>query len=84
MDVDNKLIRAEACATVAAELRDKGFVPDLICAHPGCETLFLRDVWPAAPLLSYQEFFTTPMVLTMTSMLNCRATSIGSLVLACA
>lgn len=58
VDVDSKLIRAEACATVAAELRDKGFVPDLICAHPGWgEALFLRDVWPTAPLLSYQEFF---------------------------
>ena len=57
-DMDSKLIRGEACATAAAQLRDQGFVPDLVCAHPGWgEALFLRDVWPAVPLLCYQEFF---------------------------
>ena len=57
-DVDSKLIRGEACATAAAELRDKGFIPDIICSHPGWgEALFLRDVWPGVPLLCYQEFY---------------------------
>ena len=33
-------------------------MPDLICAHPGWgEALYLKDVWPQAPLLTYQEFF---------------------------
>ena len=48
----------EKCAVAVAQLRDKGFTPDLICAHPGWgEALFLRDVWPSVPLLSFQEFF---------------------------
>ena len=58
LELDSKFIRAEACAKAAAQLRDQGFQPELICAHPGWgEALFLRDVWPKARLLCYQEFY---------------------------
>jgi glycosyltransferase involved in cell wall biosynthesis len=39
-------------------LREDGFSPDLIVAHPGWgEALFLKDVCPKTPLLNYCEFF---------------------------
>lgn len=57
-ETQTKVIRGEACAMAARQLRDQGFVPDLICAHPGWgESLFLKDVWPTARLLCYLEFY---------------------------
>ncbi len=57
-DIETKVIRAEAAFLAARALRQEGFTPDLIVAHPGWgESLFLKDVWPAAKLAIYSEFF---------------------------
>jgi glycosyltransferase involved in cell wall biosynthesis len=50
--------RGQAVARLALELRNQGFVPDVICVHPGWgESLFLRDVFPTTKILLYLEFF---------------------------
>lgn len=57
-DLDTKVIRAEACMMAARDLKDRGFTPDVIVAHPGWgEAMFLRDVWPEARIGLYYELF---------------------------
>ena len=60
-DFETKTIRGEACFRAALRLKAQGFFPDLIIAHPGWgESLFLKDVWPAARLGIYAEFYYHP------------------------
>lgn len=57
-DLNTKLARAEACFQLACNLKKEGFYPDVIIAHPGWgEAIFLKDVWPAARLGLYCEYF---------------------------
>ncbi|MGE0221716.1 MAG: glycosyltransferase family 4 protein [Acetobacteraceae bacterium] len=45
---------ARACEALAGN----GFRPDLIVAHPGWgESLYVKEIFPAAPLLQYCEFY---------------------------
>ena len=56
-DFETKTIRAEACFRAALKLKETGYVPDIIIAHPGWgETLFIKQVWPKARLGIYCEF----------------------------
>jgi glycosyltransferase involved in cell wall biosynthesis len=57
-DLEVKTLRGEAAWKAAVKLREEGFVPDVIVAHPGWgESLFLQQVWPQARLGIYCEFF---------------------------
>lgn len=57
-DFESKVIRGEACFRAALRLKEQGFTPDLIIAHHGWgESLFVKDVWPAAKLGIYCEFY---------------------------
>ncbi len=57
-DLEAAVVRGQIVSQIALELRARGFVPDRIIGHPGWgETLFLRDVYPRARILSYCEFY---------------------------
>lgn len=57
-DLDQAVRTGAAAAARCRALRDDGVRPDLIVGHSGWgETLFLKDVFPDVPLLSYFEFF---------------------------
>lgn len=55
--VRNGLQVARACEVV----RQNGYRPDLIVAHPGWgESLYVKEVFPETPVLHYCEFFYRP------------------------
>lgn len=57
-EFETKVIRGEACAAAARDMKSQGFSPDVIVANPGWgESLFLKDVWPNAKMLAVIEFF---------------------------
>ena len=56
-EMETKVIRGEAAFRAALKLKDEGFCPDLMLAHPGWgESLYLKNVWPHAKLAIYCEF----------------------------
>ncbi|WP_435230285.1 glycosyltransferase family 4 protein [Pseudopelagicola sp. nBUS_20] len=58
IDFETKLLRGESCYLAARKLREQGFMPDIIVAHPGWgESMFLRDLWPEARIGLYYELY---------------------------
>ena len=58
VDMESKLLRGQSCLVAMRRLREAGFMPDVVLAHPGWgESLFAKDVWPQARLALYAEFF---------------------------
>lgn len=48
----------QAAAGAAEQLKKEGFIPDIICAHPGWgETLYLRDIFPDSLQFHFCEFY---------------------------
>ncbi|WP_116090611.1 glycosyltransferase [Sphingomonas crusticola] len=49
-------IRGAAAAAAAGRLKQDGFTPDVIIAHPGWgEPLFLKEIWPDARMIIFGE-----------------------------
>ena len=56
--VEGAVRRGQALVRAGLELKRRGFVPDVICAHAGWgESLYLKDVFPDSKLLNFYEFY---------------------------
>ncbi len=52
------VLNAQGVARAALDLRQSGFVPDVMLGHNGWgEIWYLKDVFPKSPLIGYFEFF---------------------------
>lgn len=55
---ESGILNGQAVAMKARELRESGFYPDIVVAHMGWgEALYIKEIWPKAPLLGYFEWF---------------------------
>jgi glycosyltransferase involved in cell wall biosynthesis len=55
---EEAVIRGEVVGRVLADIKEKGFKPDVICCHSGWgESFYIKDVYPDACLINYCEFF---------------------------
>lgn len=57
--VERSILQGQECWRTCKKLeQEEGFKPDIIVAHPGWgDALYLKDLWPDVPLLSYFEFY---------------------------
>ena len=57
-DYEDGVLHGQQVGRVCRALARGGFHPDIVVAHPGWgEALFVKDVFPRTPLLSYCEFY---------------------------
>lgn len=58
INLESGVVRGQAVARVLVALRDKGYRPDVVLAHPGWgEALFVKDIFPNARLVGFFEFY---------------------------
>lgn len=61
-DFETKLHHGELVQDIMVNLKKRGYVPDIILAHPGWgEAMFTKDVFPDTPRLDYCEFYYNAM-----------------------
>lgn len=59
--MESAVLHGQAVARLLLRIKARGFIPDVILAHPGWgETLYARDVFPAARLVHFCEWFYGP------------------------
>ncbi len=58
IDIEAKVIRGETVLRWALEMKNRGFTPDVVIAHPSWgESLFIKHVWPATKLGLFYEMY---------------------------
>ncbi|MDO9357509.1 MAG: glycosyltransferase family 4 protein [Polaromonas sp.] len=61
LPLQSGVIAGQAVFRLASRLRQDGFVPDVVLAHPGWgETLYIREVFPEAALVHFCEYYYQP------------------------
>lgn len=56
--MESAVLHGQAAARVMLQLKQKGYKPDAILAHPGWgETLYVRDIFPDARLIHFCEWY---------------------------
>lgn len=56
--IEEAVLNGQGAYRAASALRDKGFVPEVIVAHPGWgDAMYMKDLYPDVPLLGYFEWF---------------------------
>lgn len=56
--LEEGVLNGQAVVRVLQKLKQDGFTPDVVIAHPGWgEALYVKDIFPDAPLLGHFEFF---------------------------
>lgn len=57
-EFETKMIRAQSVAKKCLEMKENGYQPDLILAHPGWgEGFLLKEVWSDVKIINYFEFY---------------------------
>ena len=57
-EMEAAVLNAQEVARIALQLKESGFVPDVMLGHNGWgEIWYLKDVFPHTPLIGYFEFF---------------------------
>jgi glycosyltransferase involved in cell wall biosynthesis len=58
LGMEGAVLAGQAIAEVMLGLKNKGFVPDAVMAHPGWgESLYTRDIFPDAKIFHFSEFY---------------------------
>lgn len=58
---NSAIAHAKGAARVALNLKNKGFIPDIIYGHSGWGVMmFMKDIFPDVPMLCYFEWFQNP------------------------